>query len=105
MESNFRITTDYIFELYDTNTGEFYQCWIGGEDGAAAIKIASVPDTEGVAIEITAKYIPDGNENSNYRIISSVLQIYNVDTQKYHTIFITGNEKRTAFSISPNGYN
>lgn len=105
MESNFRITTDYIFELYDTNTGKFYKCWIEGEDGAAAIKIASVPDTEGVAIEITAKCIPDGNENSNYRITSSVLQIYNVDTQKYHTIFITGNEKRTAFSISPNGYN
>lgn len=100
---NFRITTDYIFELYDVDTNSYYSCWVEGQDGSAAIKISQVADTSGVAIEITSSNIPDGNESSNYRIKSGILQIYNIDTKKYHTIFIIGDSSRTAVSISQIG--
>ena len=101
--SNFRITTDYIFELYDVDTDSYYSCWVEGQDGYAVIKISEVADTSGVAIEITSNNIPDGTDSSNYRTKSGMLQIYNVDTKKYHTIFITGDSSRTAVSISQTG--
>lgn len=100
---NFRITTDYILELFDVSTNNYFKIWIAGNDGSAALKIDSIADTTSVALNITTKAIPNGNENSNYRVVSSLLQIYNVDTAKWHTIFTVESEDRTAFAIIPTG--
>lgn len=101
--SNFRITTDYIFELYDVKTNKFYKVWVAGEDGHAQLRKDVNPDEDGVALDIDPRVFPSGNIGSNYRVKNNILQIYNVDTHKYHSIFISGNRQRTAISILPNG--
>lgn len=101
--NNFRITTDYIFELLDTISEQYYKVWVVGQDGVAQLRLADNPDTTSVAIDIDPRNFPLGNDNSNYRVKYGVFQIYNVDTNKYHTIFINRTENRIDVSISQIG--
>lgn len=103
MDNNFRITTDYIFELFDEISEQFYEIWVSGQDGFAQLRFAENPDTTGVALDIDPRNFPLGNDNSNYRVKYGMLQILNVDTNKFHTIFINGIGNSIEISISQIG--
>lgn len=103
--NNFRITTDYILELLDVLSGNYYTVWLCGQAGAVQLRVALEPDETGVALEIDPRFFPSGNENSNYRVKQGLLQLLNVDTGLFHTIFITGVGNSIAISISQEGEN
>lgn len=105
--NNFRVTTNYILELLNTDDDLYYQFWVAGQDGKAQLVIASTPDTASEEIDwdysIDQLPIPPDGEEQNYRIESQILQIYNVDTTKWHTLYITGEDGNPSLSISEDG--
>ena len=104
---NFRVTSAYILELLNTDDNQYYQFWASGQDGKARINVASVPDTTTAVLDWDyAAFqlpIPPEEEEQNYRIIGQTLQIYNVDTTKWHTLYISGEQGNPALSISMDG--
>lgn len=102
--SNFRITTDYIFELLNVTDSSFYKIWASGGDGYARITIANVPDTTSVRLNFRIDNFPDGNDNSNYRIKSSgEFQLYNVDTGLWHSVWVGGTKANPTLELLQEG--
>lgn len=102
--SNFRVTTAYIFELLNVTDNNFYQIWAQGQDGKVKIRVATSPDLDGVALEFEIDSFPVGGPNSNYRInTDNVFQLYNVTTNLYYTIFIGGTKENPSLDIAQEG--
>lgn len=97
MATNFRITTSYMFEIFnpDSNNGQggFHQIWIVGQDGTLQIATSELPDLEGVEMKLPDSiipYVPDGVD-SNYRLDSDGnFQLYNVDNGLWYNVYIQG---------------
>ena len=97
MATNFRITTTYIFEVYnpDSNNGQggFHQVWISGQEGSLQISTAQNPDLGGVEMELPDNIIPSppNGANSNYRLDNDGnFQLYNVDNGLWYNVWIKG---------------
>lgn len=107
-KSNFRVTTEYILELLNVSDGNFYSLFVSGSDGAAKLEIADSPDVD--SEELEWNYIlfqlpePPVGSNSNYRKKDDqTLQIYNITTAKWHTLFIGGTKNNPQLSIAQEG--
>lgn len=89
--ANIRITTGYIFEIYNVTTGLFHQIWVEGDEGALQIVWSETADTTSTALELENGQIPNGNENSNYRIdIHGNFQLLNITNNKWYNVWIRG---------------
>lgn len=106
--SNFRVTTEYILELLNVSDGNFYSFFASGVDGNVKLNIACAPDIS--SQELDWNYIlfqlpePPVGSNSNYRKKDDqTLQIYNITTAKWHTLFIGGTKNNPQLSIAQEG--
>ena len=107
---NFRITTSYVFEIFNTDTGLFHQVWIEGEEGKAKIALAKEGDTSQEVLDwdFAKDQIPnvpiEFSEFSNDRVNDdNELQLLNVTTEKFHTLYIGGDADKPTLSISQEG--
>lgn len=111
---NFRITTDYVLELYCVDDGLFHKIWIeqNGE-GNSALFVATDADT-------TSKEIEDWNyikyqfpsppesakDTTNYNIdYNQTIRILNITTGLWHVVSIGGSADSPTFEIAKNGDN
>lgn len=93
--SNFRITTSYIFELLNVTDQNFYMLWCVGAGNSVSVKVSTQPDVISEALQFDIDNFPNGNIDSNYRFNKfGIFQLYNVDTELWHSIYIvkSGNE-------------
>ena len=97
METNFRITTGYIFELYNPNSnsgnGGFHEVWISGAEGSLQISVAEQPDNTGVEMDLPDNIIPSPptGVNSNYRLDNAGnFQLYNTSNGLWYNVWIKG---------------
>jgi hypothetical protein len=100
--TNCRITTDLIFEIYDVTLDKWFPVYITGSN-EAKLSMSNEPDEKGVAIKIDPNNFPTVGAK-NYRITGSYFQILNIDTKKYHTIWIE-DSTNPKISISKKGTN
>lgn len=106
---NFRITTDYILQIFNVTTQGFHTIWVAGEDGKATLQSAKNADSTSTELDWDYQVfqLPDpplDSTTTNYRKTNNnVLQLLNVDTKKWHTLFISGNKNNPKFSISKQG--
>lgn len=101
IETNFRITKNYVFEIFSPERNAYFQCWIEGAEGAATLEIFDTPSAE-ETLDEDFSILPAGNENSNYRVIAdNVLQLFNITTAKWHTVYFSG--ANPTFTINQEG--
>ena len=106
---NFRITTDYVFEIINVYDNNYYPVWISGAV-VPTLVVASSPDT--TSTELNWDYVVDfiptppesASETTNYYIdYSQKLYLINVDTGKWHLVSIEGDEDNPQLLISTQG--
>lgn len=97
---NCRITTDLTFEVFDVSLLQWYPIYIKGKFQPALV-LGDEPDLTGEALIINKdNFVTVGAKN--YRVSGGNLQILNVDTGLWHTIFI-GDPDNPKISISQVG--
>jgi hypothetical protein len=106
MNKNFRITTDYVLEIYNSDTESYYPIWVGETDGKAYIEVSSEADTTSSELfwDYVNNQLPNPSESeqetSNYRITEvQALQLLNPTTGKYHTINIAFGKDNPLFNV------
>ena len=99
---NCRITTDLVFEIFDVKLNKWFPIFVRGNENPK-ISMDDKPDETGIAMKIEAdNFITIGAKN--YRVNSSYFQLLNVDTGKYHTIWVDEtDENNPTISISKQG--
>lgn len=111
---NFRITTDYVLELYCVDDGLFHKIWIEQDrDGNPTLGIAKEADTESEAIEdwdFTKNQFPTPPESAknttNYNVdYSQIIRILNTTTGLWHVVSVGGDLDNPTFEIAKNGDN
>lgn len=108
---NFRVTTDYQLEIADSSsTTNYYLIWVKGTAmDLTRLMIATTPDTTSVALvyPFSSRQLPTPPAtaaNANYRLKEeSILQILNVDTNLWHTLYINNNESNPTLSVAQEG--
>lgn len=107
---NFRVTTDYVLELYCIDDGLFHKVWISGDDGNPTLEIDLKADTE--SLELNYPYSiyqlpipPDSaKDTANYNVdYSQILRILNTTTGLWHTVSVGGDSANPTFKIAKNG--
>lgn len=106
---NFRVTTEFVLQLFNVTTQSYHSIWVSGQDGSATLNSSEYGDSTSEALEwdYQVYQLPDPPLNStstNYRKNNNnVLQLLNVDTNKWHTLFISGGINNPTFSIAKIG--
>ena len=101
-DSNFRITTDYSFELINPDDGNFYRLFVSGSENPS-LSIDNQPDLIGVRLEFASNELPSGGVD-NYRVNElGYFQIKNIDTSLWHSILIGGSASSPTIMISTVG--
>lgn len=104
METNFRITTSYIFELYNDTTQNYHMVWLMGQDGKVTFAASRTADTQGVALDFEIDRFPQGTNDSNYRLNQdNRFQLYNTTTAKWHSIWVSSATGKPALKIEQIG--
>ena len=49
MNKNFRITTDYVLQIFNVTTQEYHTIWMGELNGEKYIEVSPEPDTTSMA--------------------------------------------------------
>lgn len=103
---NFRITTDYILQIFNDTTQSYHSIWIGERNGKYCIEVAADSDTTSVALDwnYANQQLPNPSKEqqatSNYRITEfQSLQLLNPTSGKYHTINITFSKNNPLFNV------
>ena len=102
--SNFRVTTDYVFELINVTDNNFYPIWVKGPVGHPQLTVSSTPDTTSEALEFAIDNFPSGGPNGNYRINDdNVFQLYNITTDLFHSVYIGGTKENPTLVLAEEG--
>ena len=98
---NCRITTDLVFEIYDVNLSQWFPVYVRGAYQPQLI-MGDEPDLTGEPLMLNKdNFTTVGGKN--YRVGGGNFQLLNVDTARWHTIFIKDSNNPT-ISISQIGY-
>lgn len=107
--ANFRITTNYVFQVINVYDNNYYTVWISGVDNPV-LNIASTPDTTSTALDwdYVVDFLPippaSASDTTNYQVdYAQQFYIINVDTGKWHLISIDGTESNPTLLISSEG--
>lgn len=101
--SNFRVTSDGLFQLYNPDTGLWNTPWISGDGESARMVMSSSGTSGGSAVPIDPYNFPNGGDGSNFRVRENVFSLYNVDTGKWHRLEVWGADGAAQFQISKEG--
>lgn len=106
---NFRITTNYVFEVINVYDNQYYPVWLSGAVSPTLV-LASNPDT--TSTELDWDYVVDflpippesAEDTTNYYIdYSQQFYLLNVDTGKWHLVSIDGSASNPTLLISEEG--
>lgn len=101
-DSNFRITTDYAFELINVDDGNFYKVLIAGADYPSVV-LESTPDLTGTRLDFASNDFPSGGFD-NYRVNDiGYFQLKNMETGLWHSICIGGTSESPAIMVESIG--
>lgn len=103
-DSNIRLTTAYVFQVRNKDTGNYHSIWADGEEPYVYIAVAEQPDLTSIALVFDADIFPPGTPNSNYRINeNNQFQFYNPTTAKYYSAWVTGTAENPELSVAAIG--
>lgn len=101
--SNFRITTEYVFQLINVDNQLFYTIGCDGPDGKVTLVAANDADITSERLDFNIDSIPSGG-TANYRInADNVFQLLNYTTKLWHTVFVEGTASNPTLAISQTG--
>lgn len=107
MNKNFRITTDYILQIFNVTTQGYHTIWMGELNGEKYIEVSPEPDTTSIALEwdFIINQFPSPSDfkatTSNYTISDGgVLQLLNPNTNQYYSIDIVFSKNNPIFNIN-----
>lgn len=101
--SNFRITEEGLFQLYNPDTGLWVTPWVSGVAAGVSLGFSSSGTSDGTAVPIDPYNFPGGGEGSNFRVKENVFCLYNPDSGKWHRLEVWGADGKAQFQISKNG--